>query len=171
MQQWRNYEQVARHLLEQFASDFGLTSVDGKQKVEGGSGTEWEIDAKGVLIDDDSFLIVECKRWSTRVDQATVASLAFQIIDTGASGGILVSPLGFQKGAKKVAAAQRIVEVKFDPRSTYTDYFIRFMEKAFVGLRLKLPRIGVMAVRARATQSVRVEIGSIGVTGVHITKG
>lgn len=53
--------------------------------------------------------------------------------DAHASGGILVSPLGFQDGAKKVAAAEGIHEVFMDANSTRTDYMLRFLNTVFVG--------------------------------------
>ncbi|MFJ2363836.1 restriction endonuclease [Pseudomonas sp. NPDC087697] len=161
---WESYELVARYLLEKFASEFGLSAVEAKQAVEGRSGTKWEVDAKGVLADGESFLIVECKRWGSRIDQATTASLAYQITDTGASGGIIVSPLGLQDGAKKVAAAEQIVEVTLHPESSYTDYFISFMEKGFAGMRVELPQIGITEVRAKVRQRIAVNVG-IGIMG------
>jgi hypothetical protein len=101
---WRRYEEVARYLLDRFAKEFGLKFVEGKQEVEGQL-TEWEIDAKGVAEDDadgtEGFVIVECRRRSKKQTQGEVGQLAFAISDTGASGGIVVSPFGLQKGAKE----------------------------------------------------------------------
>ena len=48
---WRTYEEVADHLLNRFANEFGLKFVEGKQKIQG-SATTWEIDAKGVAGND-----------------------------------------------------------------------------------------------------------------------
>src|SRR5690242_17015231 len=102
---WQSYEEVAAYLLGRFANEFGLGRVEGKQLVPGASGTNWEIDAKGYGQDGTSFVIVECKRYTTsRVSQEILAGLAFRIQDTGASGGIVVTPIGYQEGAKKVAA-------------------------------------------------------------------
>src|SRR5882724_6794049 len=39
---WQSYEGVARYLLDQFAAEFGLDRVEGKQNVLGKeSGTSW----------------------------------------------------------------------------------------------------------------------------------
>ncbi len=65
MKYWEKYEKVAAELLDRFASDFGLERVEGKQKIAGESGTEWEIDAKGFRDDEGEFLIVECRRHTT----------------------------------------------------------------------------------------------------------
>ncbi len=131
--EWRDYEEVATYLLDQIASEFSLERVEGKQHVDGV--TDWEIDAKGVKIGGEGFVIIECRRNTTRKQsQGKVGELAFRIIDAGASGGIYVSPLGFQEGAKKVAAAYGVHEVLLRPDSTRTDYMLQFLNKVFVGM-------------------------------------
>ena len=133
--QWETYEEVAVHLLNQIASELGLERVEGKQGVYGSrSLTQWEIDGKGVEVGGEGFVIIECRRYTTsKQNQEKVAALAYRIIDTGASRGILVSPLGFQEGAKKVAAAEGIVEVLMNENSTRTDYVLQFLNKIFAG--------------------------------------
>ena len=112
---WKTYEEVAAYLLNQFAEHFGVGKFEGKQIVAGDSGTEWEIDAKGCSDDGIKFLVVECKRHTkSGISQAITAALAWSIQDTGASGGILVSPFGLQEGAEKVATKAGIVEVILD---------------------------------------------------------
>ena len=132
---WESYEEVAVYLLNRVASELGLEHVEGKQDVYGSrSLTNWEIDGRGVKIGGEGFVIIECRRWTkSKQKQENVAALAFRIIDTKASGGILVSPLGFQEGAKKVAAATGIHDVFMDANSTRTDYMLRFLNKVFVG--------------------------------------
>lgn len=100
---WRTYEEVAAYLLNRFAKEFGLKFVEGKQKVEGRrSGTSWTIDAKAVA-GDAGFFIVECRRYTTsKQNQEKSGGLAYRIIDTGASGGIIVSPFGLQEGPPKL---------------------------------------------------------------------
>lgn len=132
---WESYEDVAAYLLNSFATEFGLGKVEGKQIVPGVSGTKWEIDAKGYSEDGATFVIVECKRYTTsKVSQEILAGLAFRIVDTGASGGIVVTPLGFQEGAKKVAAHTGIHTVRLNEDCTRTDYILQFMNKLCVGL-------------------------------------
>lgn len=132
------YEDVAVYILGQIASHLGLDlqRVEGKQHVYGSlTTTDWEIDGRGVKVDGEGFIIVECRKYTkARQKQEQVAALAFRIIDTGASGAIYVSPLGFQEGARKVAAATGIHEVKLGPDSTRTDYVLRFLNKVFVGV-------------------------------------
>lgn len=134
---WKTYEEVARYLLDQFAEHFGLDIVEGKQKVKGiRSGAEWEIDAKGRKTGtDEMFVIVECRRHtSSGQKQEHLAGLAYRIIDTRAAGGIIVSPLPLQEGAKKVAQAEDIVEVTLNKDCSTTDYIMRFMNKVMMGV-------------------------------------
>jgi hypothetical protein len=133
--QWKTYEEVAAYLLNQFAEHFEVGKFEGKQIVAGNSGTEWEIDAKGCSDDGITFIVVECKRHTkSGISQAITAALAYSIQDIGASGGILVSPIGLQEGAKKVAAKAGIVEVILDQNSTTTDYVLKFLNRICVGV-------------------------------------
>ena len=132
---WKSYEEVAQYLLNQFAEHFQLGRVEGKQIVSGESGTEWEIDAKGIKSDGVGFIIVECRRYTkSRLNQESMASLAFRIQDTGAQGGIVVSPLKLQSGAEKVATYSNVQHVTLDPKSTTSDYIMRFLNQIFVGV-------------------------------------
>ncbi|MDH6522030.1 hypothetical protein [Streptomyces sp. SAI-090] len=132
---WKSYEDVAVYLLNQIASKLDLDRVEEKQKVIGErSGTEWEIDGKGVKVGDEGFVILECRRYTTsKQKQEQIAGLAYRIIDTGANGAIIVSPLGLQEGAAKVAEAENIRTVHMDQNSTRTDYMFRFLSEVFVG--------------------------------------
>jgi hypothetical protein len=133
---WETYEEVAAYLLDQFAEHFGLARVEGKQSVPGlRSGTDWTIDAKGISSGAEAFVIIECRRHTTsKEDQEQLGGLAYRIIDTGAQGGILVSPLGFQSGARKVAQAEGIIHVELHPDSTPTEFAMRFLNQIFVGI-------------------------------------
>lgn len=134
-QTWKTYEEVATYLLNQFATQFGVGRFDGKQLVAGESGTQWEIDAKGFTENGSHFIVVECKRYTRRgVPQDIVAALAWRLRETGASGGILVSPIGFQSGARLVAEKAGIIEVKLTPNSTTTDYVLSFLNRVCAGV-------------------------------------
>lgn len=132
---WQSYEEVAAYLLNHFAERFGLERVEGKQKLNGQrTGAEWEIDAKGVCVNGSGFVIVECRRYTTsKQNQEKLSGLAFRIIDTGAQGGIIVSPLGLQAGAAKIASSEKIQEVKLDANSTPTEFAIEFLGKMMIG--------------------------------------
>lgn len=137
MTTWRTYEQVATYSLNKFAQNFGLARVEGKQSVVGHrSGTSWEIDAKGICEDNTGFVIMECRRYKTsKQSQEKVGGLAYRIMDSGAKGGIIVSPLGIQEGAAKIAAAENIVNVQLSANSSPHEYLLRFLNKLMAGVR------------------------------------
>lgn len=131
---WESYEEVAAFVLDQCAAQFGLAGFDGKQVIPGTSGADWEVDARGWTKDGATFVVVECKKHTgTGISQALTGSLAYTIKDTGAVGGFLVSPCGLQSGAKKVAAAEGIQEIKLDPKSTTAAYFGEWLGKLQAG--------------------------------------
>ena len=133
---WRTYEEVAIYLLNKFANEFGLTEVEGKQKIPGlRSGTKWEIDAKGVREGNEGFIIVECRRYmKSKQSQEKLGSLAYRILDTGAQGGIIVSPLGTQEGAAKIAASENILSVRIDANSAPTEFVMQFLNRLKIGV-------------------------------------
>lgn len=121
---WESYEQIATFVLNQCAQQFGLSRFEGKQNITGNSGTDWEVDARGWVEGGTTHFLVECKNHKdTAISQAITGSLAYQILDTNAKGGFLVSPNGLQTGAKKVAIANNITEIKLSPLSTKSAYF------------------------------------------------
>jgi hypothetical protein len=141
---WRTYEEVAIYLLNEFANEFGLEKIEGKQKLKGIlSGTEWEIEAKGLVKDEEKFIIVECRRYTTsKLNQESIGALAYRIKDTGAKGGIIVSHLGLQKGAEKIAKAENIVSFIFDKNNTTKDYILKFLEQIKAGIHGELNPTG-----------------------------
>jgi hypothetical protein len=148
MQKFETYEEVTRHLLDKFSDKLGLTKVDKKQLVEGKSGTDWEIDAKGICEGNAGFVVVECKRLPTsKMKQSQMATLAYEIEDTGAKGGIVVTPLELQKGASKVAEKEGIVHAKLDADSTANDFVLQFLNNVMIGVSDKVsPRNHVQIV-------------------------
>lgn len=151
-QLWESYEEVAAFLLDRFAAHFGLGYVEGKQVMPGAAGTSWEIDAKGIKEQDDAFVVVECKRYTRdRISQEIMAGLAYRIRDLGADGGIVVTTIGLQEGAVKVADHEGITVVHLDAESTRTEYVMRFLNHVCVGLDLKLPALPTIAVAATVT--------------------
>ena len=146
---WKTYEEVATYLLNEMAAEFDLEAVEGKQKILGlQSDTEWEIDAKGVSEGGDQFVIIECRRHTTsKLNQESMGSLAYRLHDMGALSGIIVSPLGLQEGAKKVANAENIISVTLDPDSTRTDYVMKFLDQIKIGTSGELTFTGPLGIR------------------------
>ncbi|MFZ1080770.1 MAG: hypothetical protein WAO19_02460 [Candidatus Kryptoniota bacterium] len=132
---WKSYEEVAQYLLDMMADQFGLSKVEGKQGIVGQrSGTTYEIDAKGIAKHGQGFVIIECRRYTTsKQKQENLAALAYRIIDTGAEGGIIVSPLGLQEGGSKIAQSENIVSVRLDENSTTKSYVLQFLNNCFAG--------------------------------------
>jgi hypothetical protein len=132
---WESYELAAQAIIERFKKEFGLSLVEGKQRVEGKeTGTQWEVDAKGVIEGEEAFVLIECRRYKTKKQtQEQAAAIAYRVRDTGSSGGIIVSPMGLQSGAKKVANANKIIEVKLHENSSPEIFMVEFLGKVIHG--------------------------------------
>lgn len=132
---WETYEKVAAYLIEQMKAEFGLSEVEGKQDVEGVSGASWEIDGKAIREEDSGIVLIECRRYTTsKIKQEDVAAVAYRIKDIGAVGGILVTPIGLQDGARIIADKEGIITVKIYPESNIQEYVMRFLNKIFIGV-------------------------------------
>jgi Restriction endonuclease len=124
---WEVYEQSSRNALRTVVSHFGLDKVAGKQRLPGKSGTVWEIDAKVQRSSDGKFFIVECRRYpEDRLKQEAIAGLAYKMKDVGASGALVVTPKGLQKGAAKIAAFEKIHLIKVSSESTIDRFMWEF---------------------------------------------
>jgi hypothetical protein len=136
--EWLKYEELTTRLLNRLSKEIGFHSVEGKQKIKGErSGTKWEIDGKAIKEDGKHFLIVECRRYTTsKQNQEKVAGLAYRILDTRADGAILVSPMGLQEGAEKVAVAENIHSVQLSEESTLENFVIQFLNKIWLGVTM-----------------------------------
>lgn len=131
---WFIYEKAARRVLTDLRQDLGISAVEGKQSLDGLSGTTWELDARAWREGSDGFLVVEVRRHTTAgLKQEDLASVAYRIKDVGGSGGIVVSPLPLQKGARIVAVSADISHVVLSPESTTESYLAEFMGRRFVG--------------------------------------
>jgi len=87
-----------------------------------------------VCRDGTGFVVLEARRYTTsRLNKKAVASLAWTIRDTGARGGLIVSPLGLQAGAQALAGSQDIVAVHLSAESTTADYVLSFLGEVMFG--------------------------------------
>jgi hypothetical protein len=134
---WLEYERAAADILHRLREQFGFSAVERKQSVPGlVSGTNWVLDAKGVTEESDAFVIIECRRYTTsKLKQEDLGALAFRIQDTGAERGIVISPLGLQEGAQRVAASANILSVELNADATPQEFALSFLGNLFVGLR------------------------------------
>jgi len=151
---WKTYEEIAQYLLNRMAEKFDLNRVERKQKVSGQrSGTEYEIEAKGVGKNGEGFVIIECRRYTTsKLKQEHLSALAYRIIDTGAEGGIIVTPIGLQDGAAKIAKAENVKVVHLSENSSRENYMLRFLNQVFIGITDKITITDSLVVKIVKTQ-------------------
>jgi Restriction endonuclease len=161
-----DYERLVKSLMN---TEFD--GMDAKafhlKKYMGKSGQPYEIDISfevriGTL---ELTILVECKRYKRPVTVQEVADFAYRVQDVGAHKGVLVSPNGFQRGALKVAKAEKIAllivrdEIELKPREIQTVIGLMRMIKEeylpwFSGLRLKGAPDGVGDVTLEARWSI-----------------
>lgn len=154
---WRRYESAAETILNELAAHFGLHRVEGEQSVPGlrFSGAKWRIDAKGCSEGTEAFVIVECRRYTTsKLKQEQLGGIAYRIMDTGAAGGIIVTPLGLQEGAEKIAKAHNIISVRLNAEATPEQFAIEFLGKVFVRPRSVQMRAEVGKVKVIVTPAI-----------------
>ena len=131
-QKWETYEQVARKVVSDLHRELDAVDITGKQKLQGESGATWEIDGKATSGVSDGFFVVEARRHITSGQkQEHMAALAYRIKDLGGIGGIIVSPLPLQRGAKLIAEHEHIAELRLAPDSTTENYIAQFLAQTF----------------------------------------
>jgi RecB family endonuclease NucS len=122
---WRNYEATIRSLIDKLRSvknQLNLIKIEPKTKINGVSGTIWEIDGIGYDA-DDNLVPIECKlRSKYKISQSILASFAYIIKDIGATRGIIVTPIGLQKGAKKIAEHENIEVITLNQNATSNEF-------------------------------------------------
>lgn len=69
-------------------------------------------------------IAIECKYWNTKVKKIQVSSLIGVLADIGAEKGIIVSKMGFQSGAHRLAAYTNIELLTFDELKKKSKLFI-----------------------------------------------
>lgn len=87
-------------------------------------------------------IVVECKYWKSNVKKEQVATLLGILADIGAEKGIIVSKIGFQAGARRLASYTNVALVTYDELRRDSVYFVdRFrLSNALERLRvLKVP--------------------------------
>jgi len=132
------YEKVTRKILDNLSKQLGFSRVEGKSKFPGTSGTKWEIEASCYKPKTDAIVLVECRRKTTsKVKQEEMAGFAYRIKDIGAISGIMVTPIGYQEGTKKVAQSEKIGMATLNPDATEKEYILTISNQLFRGLLIK----------------------------------
>ena len=108
----KEYEELVADVCGELCSVPGAV-IRHNQRLRGNSGHEHQID---VVIEYPGpvrlLILVECKYWTHPVTVEEVLVLAQRLTDTGAHKGIIVTRIGFQPGALKVAQARGIALVR-----------------------------------------------------------
>lgn len=114
----REYEELVADIIAQFPTTLDAqlnqtTIVLGNVKAVGKSGQSHQID---VWVEFRRFgllyrTIIECKCWDRPVGVEPVMVLAQRMEDLGAQKGVLVTTLGFQSGAYRLASSKGIALV------------------------------------------------------------
>lgn len=69
-------------------------------------------------------IVIECKYWNSKVKKSQVSSFIGVLADIGAEKGIIVSKMGFQRGAHKLAAYTNIELLTFNQLRQKSALFI-----------------------------------------------
>lgn len=71
-------------------------------------------------------VVVECKYWNTKVKKTQVIALHSIVSDIGAEKGVIISKVGFQKGAKEYASKSNIELYTYEQ---FTERTVKEIEK------------------------------------------
>src|SRR5262245_2897849 len=99
---WSEFEELIKCLHEQLAPGGTVRRND---RILGRSGRQRDLD---VTIEQSVGLapilvVVECKQWKRPIEIDKVEAFVTKVRDVRASKGVMISPSGFQEGAKSVA--------------------------------------------------------------------
>jgi hypothetical protein len=112
-------------------------------------------------LDDGKIVLIECKRYPDRkVTQGEMGEQAYRIIETGAAGGLFVTAVGYQEGAKLVANAAKIGMATLNLDATEREYDLDIAGRLFFGREAK------GGIRIGATASASVEYHMAGSGGI-----
>jgi len=110
---WKEYEDLVCEAMERHHPD--LTFERNIKLYGNNSEIERQIDiaAKGKLAGHDIFVVIDCKKYSTKLDINDVGSFISFLNDVGADIGILVTQKGYSKSAQILAKKSRVkLEIK-----------------------------------------------------------
>jgi hypothetical protein len=135
MEPWRTYEDAVRSIINQHKELFELVSVEpAPVKLEGKSGTSWNIEIVGYKAGQRRIVVVEVRRKTTRnLEPEEVGGFAYRIEDVDAEKGYMVTPLerGFSSGAANLAEYEEIGNINVSVDATPEDYIIQHLNWMF----------------------------------------
>lgn len=97
------------------------------------SGPELGDRCQGALADDAGLVLVEARAYKTsRLGAGALGEFVDRIIDAGAVGGIIISPLPLQEGRARVAFAEGNAFVQLQAADVPDSYFARFLKNIMI---------------------------------------
>jgi hypothetical protein len=110
---WKEYEKLVCEAIKRENPDL---VIERDIKLHGHiSETKRQIDiaARGKIAGHDVFVVIDCKKYSSKLDVNDVGSFITFLNDVGADIGILVTERGFSESAKTLAKKSRVkLEIK-----------------------------------------------------------
>ena len=101
---------------------------------KGKSGHDHQIDVSAELTLGglEMLILTECKYYSHCVGVDDVMEFAYRIQDIGAHKGVLVTTIGFQEGARKIAQSHKITLIKAAVRKSRSGRLIELIASVIV---------------------------------------
>lgn len=106
------YELIVKEIYQDLLSKEGIlaevrhnvTDMPGKSETYPQLDIYWRFKVAGL----EHKVVVDCKNYSKKVAVEDIRNLAFVVADIGATKGVMVTTIGYQKGAEKVAEKHSI---------------------------------------------------------------
>lgn len=118
---YRSYEMRVRQVLEErlrAESSTTQVTVFHDRKYPGASGHEHQIDVscEVVLAGCRILILAECKKYAQRVNISDLLEFVGRLRDIGAHKGIMVTTVGYQEGAMRIAEENRVALIVTPPQ-------------------------------------------------------
>ncbi len=106
---WRDLQNKAGKYLSE--AGYKVTTPLKIQTVRGNTEVDIFVESKNELI---KYFICECKYWKTNIPKEKVHAFRNVVVDSGATLGIMISKVGFQKGAIEAACYSNVLLKTWD---------------------------------------------------------
>lgn len=128
---WIAYEGAARKVIADMREVLAIATAGGKQRAEGASGMQWELDASTWQEGADSFLLIEVQQFSSPLNQQALACMLWHMANVGDSGCMVASLLPQQKSLKPVSKTGNSEYLRLTDDSTAENYIAEFLSRRF----------------------------------------
>ena len=120
---WKEYE---KKVLEYFQGRFPDAIIKSNVFLQGKlSGIKREIDIliETQILGHSILIAIECKNWKTKLDVSHVGTFIDKLKDVGISKGVMVSKLGYSKGAHQRAKSELEVQLQVLDFENIPDFY------------------------------------------------